>query len=161
MFYKIKRITDKTSMANRIITLLPSHLVAGSVITYGKSNKNKVTETEELILAYRKDNGRDKRVRFMVGKYVNNNLKVMPYFLYDKNELTEPSKLKAGHFIWGLSLPFKIWLVKEFTEGRLTEGESYAYKKYKFTLLSKEEMDILADCLIEYGKYDTDYSFEY
>ena len=148
-------------MVTRKLTLLPSHIELGSVITYGKTNKDKITEQEDLILAYRRDDGKDKRVRFIVGKYFNETLKVMPYFLHDDKEPTKPSKLKAGHFIWGLSLPFKTWLVKEFMEGNLTEGESYVYKKYKFTLLSKEEMDILADCLIEYGKYDTDYSFEY
>jgi len=149
-------------MGNRSITLLPSHLVEGSVIRYGVSNAKQVTETEELILAYRKDVGRDKRIRFMVGRVVRGELRLMPYFLHNKEPLTKPENLKAGNFIWGLSRPFRTWLAAEAEAGNLTEGKSYTFKKrYKITLLDPKEMDILSESLIEYGKYDTDYSFEY
>lgn len=149
-------------MGKRFITLIPSHLVEGSFIKYGVSNSKRKEEVEELILAYRKSNGRDKRVRFMVGRYKDGVLKLMPYFLHKPNPLTEPGTYKAGLFIWGLSTPFRNFLVQEYSNGNLTEGESYTFKKrYQFTLLTPEEMDNLAASTIEYGKYDVDYSFEF
>src|SRR5690606_6667061 len=135
--------------------------VEGSLIRYGVTNANQDSEVEDLILAYRKVDGKDKRVRFMVGRKVNDRLKVMPYFLKDEESLEQAEELKAGNFIWGLSHPFRDWLITKHQNGELVEGETYEFKKnYKIALLTTAEMDVLAASTIHYGKYDTNYTFE-
>lgn len=149
----------------RHILIEPETINVGGRMPYAIHNTKHVQNNETLAFAYRKSSDkRDTMIRVVLESTGHRGAKELSILLIQEldpnGDLSGPTILKpqtfqfVGHLGFSLNSGYETFLEDEYYKNNsLTEGQTYAYKKYSITLLDKAETDMLSQCtlMLKYG----------
>lgn len=114
---------------------------------------NEVVEVD-ILFAYRKTTGNDKRVRIVAAR--NGYFIADLYYIFTspKNKIVPVEADSDLKLCLTPSMSFSLtdWWQKEFRTGNhvFNEGQTYSLNRYSFDILSTEELDAIASCTFYY-----------
>jgi hypothetical protein len=152
----------------RTIKVIPTELPFTrnyASVSFRPNYTNEVVEVE-ILFAYRKTNGPDKRVRIVAARNT--------HFVADLYYIPTAPKNKIVPVVAGsdsdlhltpevMSLSLRDWWEDEFRSGNsvFNEGQTYSLNRYSFDILTTDELDAIASSTFHYEWSARRDSFKY